>query len=103
VRKLYAVVMALVVCCVTTTAAVQDTTGAIGGRIVDAHGLPLPRVSVAATGAQGARNTITDADGRFVIPFLTPGAYLVHAELQGFSRSIDRTCRCRLDRRSTCC
>src|SRR6185295_14408412 len=62
----------------------QETTGTIRGRIVDAQGLAVPGVTVTATGTQGAKTAVTDSDGRFSIPFLTPGAYSVRAELQGF-------------------
>ncbi len=62
----------------------QETTGTIQGRIVDAQGLAIPGVTVTATGTQGAKTTVTDATGRFNIPFLTPGTYAVRAELQGF-------------------
>ena len=37
-----------------------------------------------ATGPQGAKTTTTDGEGRFNVPFLTPGAYAVRAELSGF-------------------
>jgi len=62
----------------------QETTGTLKGRIVDAQGLAVPGVTVTATGTQGAKTTVTDSDGRFTVPFLTPGMYVVRAELQGF-------------------
>src|SRR5262245_37189713 len=68
----------------TLTAFAQGTTGAIAGRIVDAQGLAVPGVTVTATGPQGAKIVVTDAEGRFSVPFLTPGAYVVRAELAGF-------------------
>ena len=68
----------------TMTAFAQGTTGAIAGRIVDAQGLAVPGVTVTVTGPQGAKNIVTDAEGRFSLPFLTPGTYTVRAELQGF-------------------
>ena len=64
--------------------AAQETTGTIQGRIVDQQALPVPGVTVTATGSQGAKEATTGTDGRFTIPFLTPGAYGVRAELQGF-------------------
>ena len=64
--------------------AAQETTGTIQGRVVDAQGLAVPGATVTVTGPQGSKNTVTDADGRFTIPFLTPGIYAVRAELQGF-------------------
>src|SRR5882672_6346181 len=62
----------------------QETTGTIKGRIVDAQGLAVPGATVTVTGPQGAKTTVTDAEGRFNFPFLTPGVYAVRAELQGF-------------------
>ena len=69
---------------VAAPARAQETTGAISGRIVDAQGLAVPGVTVTATGPQGAKTAVTDTEGRFTIPFLTPAAYTLHAELQGF-------------------
>ena len=62
----------------------QETTGTVAGRIVDTQGLAVPGVTVTLTGSQGVKTVVTDAEGRFGIPFLTPGAYAVRAELQGF-------------------
>jgi hypothetical protein len=62
----------------------QETTGTVKGRIVDAQGLAIPGVTVTVTGTQGAKAAVTDAEGRYNIPFLTPGTYTVRAELQGF-------------------
>jgi hypothetical protein len=64
--------------------AAQETTGTIAGRIVDAQNLSMPGVSVTVAGPQGAKSTVTSTDGRFSIPFLTPGTYSIRAELQGF-------------------
>ncbi|HXI28047.1 MAG TPA: carboxypeptidase regulatory-like domain-containing protein, partial [Vicinamibacterales bacterium] len=62
----------------------QETTGTLKGRVIDAQGLAVPGVTVTATGPQGAKTAVTDSDGRFSMPFLTPGSYAVRAELQGF-------------------
>jgi len=63
----------------------QETTGSVAGRIVDAQGLAIPGVTVTVTGPQGSKSVVTDADGRFTIPFLTPGPYTLRAELVGFT------------------
>jgi hypothetical protein len=84
---MYARVSALLlaaVLAITVGAAAQVTTGTISGRITDAQGLAVPGTTVTLTGAQGARTFVTDGDGNFSAPFLTPGAYTVRAELQGF-------------------
>jgi len=68
----------------TGVAAAQETTGSIGGQVVDAQGLPIPGATVTVTGPQGSLTVVTNADGRYVAPFLTPGVYAIKAELQGF-------------------
>jgi hypothetical protein len=65
-------------------ASAQEITGTVAGRIVDAQNLPVPGVTVTVTGPQGTQTGTTDAEGRYSIPFLTPGSYVVRAELQGF-------------------
>jgi hypothetical protein len=62
----------------------QETTGTITGRVVDSQGLALPGVTVTVAGPQGSRSVTTDAEGRFNLPFLTPGSYSVRGELEGF-------------------
>ena len=73
----------------TAMAHAQTTTGTVSGRIVDAQGLVLPGVVVTVTGPQGAKSATTDGEGRFTLPFLTPGAYSLKAELLGF-KTIER-------------
>jgi hypothetical protein len=80
----------VLVCLAPSGAGAQDTTGAIAGRIADAQGLALPAVTVTVIGAQGSKTIVTSTDGRFALPFLTPGAYDFHAELQGFA-AIDQS------------
>ena len=70
-------------------AAAQETTGTITGRAIDAQGLPVPGATITATGPQGVKTTITDSQGHFSFPFITPGMYTVRSELQGF-RTIER-------------
>jgi outer membrane receptor protein involved in Fe transport len=65
-------------------AAAQETTGTLIGKLQDPQGLPLPGVTVSVTGSQGVKTAVTDADGSYRVPFLTPGQYVVRAELQGF-------------------
>ena len=57
----------------SATARAQSTTGTIAGRIADAQGFVMPGVIVTATGSQGAKSAVTDGEGRFNLPFLTPG------------------------------
>jgi hypothetical protein len=82
--------MAALAWSIAAIAGAQDPTGTIAGRVTDAQNLAVPGVTVTATGAQGTKTTVTDGDGRFSFPFLTPAAYTVHAELDGFT-PVDRT------------
>ena len=72
------------------SAAAQDTTGTVSGRVVDVQGLILPGVMVTVSGPQGAKTAVTDGEGRFTVAFLTPGPYAVRAELDGFT-TVDRS------------
>jgi outer membrane receptor protein involved in Fe transport len=77
---------ALVLLCLSLAAAAlaQETTGTLIGRLEDPQGLALPGVTITVTGPQGAKTVVSDADGTYRLPFLTPGLYDVRAELQGF-------------------
>jgi hypothetical protein len=77
-----AILVALLV--VSGVASAQETTGSLTGRLVDGQGLVVPGATVTVTGPQGARSFVSDGEGRFNAPFLTPGVYNVRAELQGF-------------------
>jgi outer membrane receptor protein involved in Fe transport len=88
-RRLLAVL--LLSALVPALADAQETTsGSIGGRVVDDQGLAVPGATVTVTSGQGAKTNVTDADGRFFIPFLTPGIYSVKVELTGF-RSVEQS------------
>jgi carboxypeptidase family protein/TonB-dependent receptor-like protein len=84
VKKLVLVISIFITCSLASSASAQNTTGTISGRIVDAQGLAVPGVTVTATGAQGIKTAVTDSEGRFTLPFLTPGSYALRAELEGF-------------------
>src|SRR5258706_992481 len=62
--------------------------GAIGGSVVDASGGVLPGVAVILSSASGGvgsnQTTITNEQGAYQFLRLTPGSYIVKAELQGF-------------------
>jgi hypothetical protein len=82
-------------------AAQETTTGTIEGRILDPQGLPVPGVTVTVSSAQGAQTFVTDSDGRFLAPFLTPGAYTIRAELAGFRPLEQPNVQVRLGQRVT--
>jgi hypothetical protein len=64
----------------------QGGTAELNGTVLDQGKAVLPGVTVSviseATGQ--ARQAVTGAEGRFVIPTLVPGRYTIKAELQGF-------------------
>ena len=66
--------------------ALAQTTATLVGHAEDATGGRLPGVSIIVTsGATGAaRQTVTDAEGRFVLAGLPAGDYVVRAEIAGF-------------------
>ncbi|MBP7570749.1 MAG: carboxypeptidase regulatory-like domain-containing protein, partial [Acidobacteria bacterium] len=53
----------------------EATTGTISGQVVDPQGLPLPGATVVVISPQGSRTYVTDSQGRFHAPFLTPGRH----------------------------
>lgn len=79
---------ALVVCLFAAAAGAQDFRGAVTGRITDQSGGILPGVTVTVTkkDTNVAGNTVTNESGGYSFLYLTPGAYSVAAELQGFKK-----------------
>src|SRR5882757_8587135 len=73
---------------VVSTVSAQDPRGAIIGRVADHSGGVLPGVTVTATNVATnvASTTTTNSEGRFTIPYLTPGNYTVLVELSGFKK-----------------
>lgn len=64
-----------------------QTTGSINGTVTDNSGAILPGVTVTATSPvqMGAQTAVTNAQGIYRFPSLTPGTYKVTYELAGFS------------------
>ncbi len=66
-------------------AALEQQTGAVEGRVVNAEtGQAVPGVNVALEGT--SRGTATGAEGRFAITGATPGAYTLVASSVGYER-----------------
>src|SRR5262245_17077577 len=63
----------------------ETTTGSLTGTVVDTQGAAVPGATVTVTSNQGPKTFVTDAQGRFFAPFLTPGTYTVRVELTGFA------------------
>jgi hypothetical protein len=71
-------------CCSGLARGQQATTGSILGTVTDPGGKPLADVTVTITSAQGAKTAMTDAEGRFRLPYLTPGVYDLTAARPGY-------------------
>jgi len=67
-------ILALLLAVIPATAQ-EATTGTILGTVVDPGGGPLPGATVTITSEQGARTILTDEQGQFRFPYLTPGLY----------------------------
>ena len=66
-------------------ASAQQQTGNLYGTTVDEQGSPLPGVNVTLTGQGAPQVQVTNAQGQFRFLGLSPGAYELRAELEGFS------------------
>jgi len=65
----------------------QSSTALLSGSVIDPDGAYVSDVYVTAVNTQTRLRTeiLTDKSGRFVIPMLSPGTYLVTAKRQGFA------------------
>lgn len=86
-RMVGAWAVVLVCLAAADTAAAQEQTGSIQGTVRDSSGGVLPGATVEArnTGMAGASTAVTDDQGVYRFPALSPGVYTVTATLQGFT------------------
>ncbi len=71
----------------------QGVSGAtIQGTLTDSSGGVLPGVTITATNTQTnqQRTAVSDGEGRFTIPNLTPGFYDLEASLSGFGTAVQK-------------
>ena len=91
-QRLWRVFVCTMLMALPLSAAAQNITGQITGRVTDSSGGTLPGVSVTVvnenTGLSVTR--VTDATGVYVFTNLPVGSYSVAAELEGF-RKVQRT------------
>src|SRR5262245_34724839 len=70
----------------TASAFAQGGRSDISGTILDSGKAVLPGATVTVTNEDNGieRSTVTDGEGKFILPNLQPGRYTVKAELAGF-------------------
>jgi Carboxypeptidase regulatory-like domain/TonB dependent receptor len=66
----------------------QEFRGAVEGRVTDDTGAAVPGATVTITHVETnvASTTVTNENGNYTVPFLTPGTYKVSVELPGFKK-----------------
>lgn len=79
----------------------QEFRSTISGRVLDPQGSVIPSVTIRATQKDtGAKSeTISGADGQYVLPFLAPGMYQITAEAPGFKRYLRQGLQVSTDQR----
>src|SRR5262245_14824934 len=90
-RRPLGVIGLLIVCALAAPGFAQGpTSGSINGTVVDASGAVLPGVTVSATSPiqMGVQTSVTNAQGIYRFPSLTPGVYTITYELAGFSKVV---------------
>src|SRR5437762_14229526 len=88
--RVLASLVAVVLVGAPSSAAAQTERGSIIGIARDATGAVLPGVTVTITNAaSGVEQTyVTNGQGLYEAPFLSPGRYRVRAELSGFTTAV---------------
>jgi hypothetical protein len=72
-----------------SAAAVPQPAGTLTGTATDTLNQPLPGVRVTVTSGVVQRTVVTDAEGRYHVPTLSAGSYVVRAHIAGF-KSVER-------------
>src|SRR4051812_31206160 len=82
-----AALMTMALCLLPAHAHAQGDYGAIEGTVVDEQGSALPGVTITLQNqASGvSRSVASEPDGRYRVPAIPPGRYLLKAELTGFA------------------
>jgi len=86
-RRVLALIPALLLLLSAPAFAQGEQSGAVRGRIASSDGLALPGVTITveSPSLQGVRSAVTDVNGVYSIPGLPPGDYVVRFELSGFA------------------
>ena len=94
------VLLFLTVFAFTPSALAQQGTADLRGRVIDSQGGVLPGVAIVARHQESGlfRETVSSADGSFLMSGMTPGMYEVTAELASFKKYSQRDVRLEVGR-----
>ncbi len=90
-RSLLAFILVLIIVISAATAASAQSpataTATLSGIIVDETGAPVPGVDIVVLNIETSQNrqAVTNADGAFELPLLSPGRYRLTARMDGFA------------------
>ena len=86
-KRITLLAAAWLICGLSTAFAQGVQTGTLRGVVKDQQSLPVPGVTVTVTSPalQGSRQTVTDAQGSYVLALMPAGLYDAKYELSGFS------------------
>jgi hypothetical protein len=89
-RRAWLLAPALAVLLAAPAMRAQEFRGSVTGKVTDSSNAVLPGVTVTATNIDTgvAATALTNAEGIYLVPFLTPGRYAVSAELMGFKKLV---------------
>ena len=62
----------------------SSVRGNLAGTVVDASGAVVQAAKVTLSGAAGTKSDVTNQDGQFIFPLLTPGFYSLKVEKGSF-------------------
>ena len=87
-RKHVLLCLATLMLAMAVSAAAQQGTTEVRGRITDPQGAVLTGVSVVVRNQDTGmfRETVTNADGTYFVSGIVPGRYAIEAQLQGFKK-----------------
>lgn len=84
-RRIFGAALTALLTLAGLATAQETTSGSVTGLVTDAQGAAIPGATVTLTSDQGTKTTTSDSQGRFFVPFLTPGKYGLRVEISGFA------------------
>src|ERR1700747_971744 len=79
----------------------SSVKGGLGGIVTDTSGAVVPGARVNISGDADTRDVVTDERGRFSVTGLTPGAYSVKVDKEGFATTEAKNVEVVINRIST--